>query len=218
MSFLLLVVVAGLAVFAIKTYNRLRIDSENVKRARADVLATMKKRMDIAQRLTDIASQYGEHEKLAHFTIGEMQTDPGSVRSAENSIGHVVSEIRTLASHYPDLKANTAYQQLMKQLDDLEERILGARTAYNKAVADYNTARSEFPTVLIAQHIGFPEAPYFNVDDDGLDSLAEFKTDDGTMLKAQMARVAGRAAAVGRPVAVASQEERKPLPTPIAPR
>lgn len=214
MTFLLLVVIVGFAVFAVKTYNRLRVDSENVKRARADVVATMKKRMDTAQRLTDIASRYGEHEKLAHFTIGEMQADPSSVRAAETSIGQVVNDIRTMASHYPDLKANQAYQLLMKQLDDLEDRVLEARTGYNKAVAEYNAARSEFPAVLIAQHIGFPEADYFNVDGDGIESLAEFKTDDGTMLKAHMTRAAGRVAAVGRNKPPTPSGEQANLPRP----
>lgn len=168
------------------------LSSEGVRRARADVTATMKKRLDIAQRLTDITAQYGEHEKVSHLTIGEMTTDPGAIRSAETSIGHVVSEIRTIASHYPDLKANQTYQLLMSQLDALEERILAARMAYNEAVRVYNTERSEFPQVLIAPHIGFPEAPYYEVDDTGLDRLAEFRTDDGTMLRQGIGRIAAR--------------------------
>jgi LemA protein len=219
MGLVLLIAVVGLAVFAVKTYNRLRVDSEDVKRARADVIATMKKRMDTAQRLVDIASQYGEHEKLSHFTIGEMQSDPAGVRSTEHSIGHVVSEIRTLAAHYPDLKANQTYQQLMHHLEALEERILKARTDYNQAVSTYNTARSEFPTVLIAPHFGFPEAPYFDVDGDGLDQLAAFKTDDGTMLKAQMARAAGRVTAAIQPAIVQSHDRPPaPLPNAVEPR
>lgn len=192
MTFLLLLAIAGLGFFAVKTYNHLRTSSEDVKRARADVVATMKKRADIAQRLTDITAQYGEHEKLAHFTIGELSTDPGTVRQADNSIGLVVGEIRALATQYPDLKANQTYQLLMKQLDDLEERILAARMAYNAAVRVYNTDRSAFPQVLIAPHIGFPEAPYFDVDGDGLDRLASFRTDDGTLLREGMGRIANR--------------------------
>ncbi|WP_375271364.1 LemA family protein [Sphingomonas sp.] len=191
MSIIILLALVGLGVFAIKTYNRLRLSSEEVKQARADITATVKKRVDIAQRLSDIASQYGEHEKLSHFTLGELAND-GSPARTDGAIGHMVSEIRTLATHYPDLKANQAYQKLMGQLDAIEDQILAARSRYNQAVKTYNTERSEFPQVLIASHIGFPEAPYFEVNDDGMDRLASFVTDDGTMLREGMGRIANR--------------------------
>lgn len=199
-SFLIVAALVGLVVFAIKTYNRLRLSSEDVKRTRANIVAATKKRFDIAQRLSDIASQYGEHEKLAHFTVGELQTEAGAPGNPDRSIGHMVSEIRTLASHYPDLKANQAYQQLMSQLDGLEETILVARMKYNEAVRIYNTERSEFPQVLIASHIGFPEAPYYNTDEEGLDKIASFGTDDGTLLREGMSRIKGRLTG-GEPVA-----------------
>lgn len=209
MTIIVLLALVGLAVFAIKTYNKLRVSSEEVKRRRADITATVKKRADIAQRLSDIASRYGEHEKLSHFTLGELANDTGSARAADG-VGHVVGEIRTLATRYPDLKANQAYQQLMDQLDTIENQILTARSHYNEAVKYYNTERSEFPQVLIASRIGFPEAPYFEVNEHGMDRLASFATDDGTLLREGMGRIADRLGG-GR----ASPAPREPAQPPV---
>ncbi len=192
MTFLFLMGLVGLGIFLWKTYNKLRVLSEKVKRARADVAATMKKRYDIAQRLNDIAASYGEHEKLSHLTLGELSADVRRAGEAEHSIGHVVSEVRTLAQHYPDLKANQTYQQLMAQLEGLESTILARREKYNEEVQNYNSSRCELPQVLFASTIGFPEAPYFSVDENGMESLAEFQTDDGTLLRQGMGRIAGR--------------------------
>lgn len=212
MELLLLLVIGGLGVFLWKTYNKLRLLSEKVKRARADVIATMKKRLDIAQRLNDIAASYGEHEKLSHFTVGEMNSDVRKAETAEQSIGHVVSEIKTLATHYPDLKANQAYQQLMAQLEGLESTILDRRERYNLEVQNYNSARCELPQVLFASTIGFPEAPYFSVDENGLDTIAEFHTDDGRLLRDGIGRIAAR---VGqqRPVSPRTDDSPALIPT-----
>ena len=48
-------------------YNKLRRLAENVKQKQSNIYATVKKRHDIAQRLSDIASSYGDHEKLTHL-------------------------------------------------------------------------------------------------------------------------------------------------------
>lgn len=207
MFLLLLMMMAGIGALLWKTYNKLRSLSEKVKRARADVVATMKKRLDIAQRLNDIALSYGDHEKLSHFTIGEMTNDVRKAESAEQSIGHVVSEIKTLAMHYPDLKANQAYQQLMAQLEGLESTILDRRERYNLEVQNYNSARSELPQALFADSIGFPEAPYFSVDEQGIDTIAEFRTDDGRLLREGLSRIAAK---VGQQRPVPAEQAKAP--------
>jgi len=211
MTFLLLMLFGGVGVLLWKSYNKLRALSEKVKRARADVVATMKKRLDIAQRLNDIALSYGEHEKLSHFTIGEMTNDVRKAESAEQSIGHVVSDIRTLATHYPDLKANQAYQQLMAQLEGLESTILDRRERYNLEVQNYNSARSELPQALFADSIGFPEAPYFTVDEHGMDIIAEFRTDDGRLLREGLGRIAAK---VGQQLPVPTEQPKTPTLIP----
>lgn len=197
MFFLIFLGIVALCIFIWKTYNSLRKLSECVKRARADIAATMKKRYDIAQRLNDIAASYGEHEKLSHLTLGELGADVRRSGEAEHSIGHVVSEVKTLAQHYPDLKANQTFQQLMAQLEGLESTILSRREAYNLEVQRYNSARCELPQVLFASAIGFPEAPYFSVDETAMDTIAGFQTDDGTLLREGMGRIAGKLSNAG---------------------
>ena len=58
LTFLLIVV----GVWLFLSYNKLRALAENVKRRQANIAATVQKRQDIAQRLSDIAAGYGDHE------------------------------------------------------------------------------------------------------------------------------------------------------------
>ena len=48
-------------------YNKLRRLFKNIKQNQINTHATVKKGHDIARRISDIASSYGDHEKLTHL-------------------------------------------------------------------------------------------------------------------------------------------------------
>ena len=68
-----------------------------------------------------------------------------------------------VVERYPDLKANQTISQLMEELTSTENKISFARQAYNDSVMSYNTAREKFPTVLVANTLGFKEAVLFEI-------------------------------------------------------
>lgn len=190
---ILLIILAAAAVWLFISYNKLRKLAEHVKRRQANIAATVKKRHDIAQKLADIAASYGDHEKLTHFTVIEGETGVAEATAAAADASRVIGNVQMLANRFPDLKASAAYQQLMSQLEAIENTILERREAYNEAAQDYNSTRSSLPHLFYASGIGFSEAPYFGVDDDGTEQMAVFRTDDGTMLRESMGRMAARA-------------------------
>ncbi len=55
--------------------------------------------------------------------------------------------------------------QLMEELTSTENRIAFSRQAYNDSVMQYNTARESFPTVLVANPLGFREAALFEIEE-----------------------------------------------------
>ena len=60
-----------------------------------NIYATVKKRHDIAQRLSDIASSYGDHEKLTHLTITESDSiDKANIAVSETS--HLIGNVQCL--------------------------------------------------------------------------------------------------------------------------
>lgn len=195
MDVLILLILGAIVVWFVMMYNGLQRLANGVKRAKANIMASMKKRVDLAQRLADIAKSYGEHEKLTQITTGETISSIGDAMAASRSVDQVIGQVSSLAMAYPDLKANGTYQQLMTQLHEIETDLQSRREAYNDAVSEYNSKRSSLPQALFAGSVGFPEAPFYEVDAEGLDVLAEFKTDDGAMLRDGMQRLGRRAAA-----------------------
>jgi LemA protein len=201
LGYLLLAVIVGAVLFAIKTYNGLRAGSEGVKRANSDLQGELRKRATLANQLIDVCKGYGDHEKLTHVTVANQTASLADSASLARSTNTVIERVTAFAANFPDLKANNTYGKLMGQLEDIENLLQEKRESYNRAVEHYNTHRASFPTVLFSEQLGFPEAPYFKTDETGLDEIAHFKTDDGTMLREQMSRLGDAAGQAGRRLA-----------------
>lgn len=192
MEFLLFLLIA-LLILGIFLYNRLKILAEAVKSRRANILAVTRKRADLAARLADIASSYGDHEKLTQLHISEDMTSMSGLMSANVKADKMINQVSSLAMAFPDLKANQTFQQLMSQLETIETEVLQRREAYNTTVEAYNGYRVRIPQVLVANACNFEEAPYFEVNAQGLDVLASFNTGDTKSIEALLKRSGERA-------------------------
>ncbi|MDR3436542.1 LemA family protein [Telmatospirillum sp.] len=189
----LLIIVVAAAIWFVVIYNSLQRQGNAVKQARADITASLKKRADLAGQLIDIAKSYGDHEKLAQLAASGNMAGIKEATDSSRQIDTVISHVSSLAMAFPDLKANATYQQLMSQLNDIESNLQKKRERYNAAVGAYNTYRSSLPQAFFSAAIGFPEAPFYQTDENGIDAIAEFKTDDGAMLKETIQKIGGKA-------------------------
>jgi len=172
--FCALIVLGVLIVWAIFQYNSLQGAMQTIREAWSNLQAGMKKRVDLANQIVDIASGYGEHEKLTYVSLS-------------NNIKGTIDHVAALAQNYPQLRANETYQQLMGQLEHLEQSILTRRENYNSRVRAYNTMRNAFPTVLIAGKLKFDVVPYFEIDDaESLEKVKLFTRDDSQALRAAL--------------------------------
>jgi LemA protein len=183
MLLLLLILAAGAIYVVLSRYNALQTLAQEVREAHANVMASMKKRIDLTNKLIDIAKGYADHEKLTHISVAGAG-DEISVGGAGTAAAGALNQVLKLATQYPDLKANTAFQQLMTQLDQIEADLQDRRERYNNRVKLYNTALVKLPVSLYARQLGFHTAPYFDVDNaDSLDKLKDFHSDDADHLK-----------------------------------
>jgi len=164
-------IVVAVAIWAVVQYNKLQAGMQAIRESLSNLQASMKKRVDLANQVIDIASGYGEHEKLTHVSLS-------------NNIEGAIERVSALAQNYPQLRANETYQKLMEQLERLEQSIFERREHYNQQVKSYNIMRNAFPTVLVANKLSFDSAPYFDLDDpDALNKVKIFERDDSEALR-----------------------------------
>ena len=175
MSLILTVVVIVIIVFLIATiihmYNNLVSLKNRVKNSYAQIDVQLKRRNDLIPNLVETVKGYAAHEK---GVLEEVTTARSNVMNASNiketseANNQLTSALKTLfavAENYPDLKANTNFQQLQEQLSDTEDKISYARQFYNDTVLMYNNACQKFPSNLLAKMFGFKEESFFEADE-----------------------------------------------------
>ena len=197
--FFLFILVVGVIAVVVRRYNALQALAQGVREAHANLLAAMKKRIDLTNKLIDIAKGYADHEKLTHITVSSGGDD---IAVGGTASAGALNQVMKLATQYPDLKANATFQQLMAQLDGIEGDLQVKREAYNAQVRNYNTALMRLPVSLYARHLGFRPAPYFDVENaDALERIKDFHSEDAEHLKQLLSDGSRRLAEAGRRVA-----------------
>jgi LemA protein len=172
MEYAILGVVAVLAVFVISVYNKIVKQKMVVEEATGDIETFLKQRYDMIPNLVEIVKGYAKHEKETFTQITEMRAkamSSGSLEEkmdVENQISQALSKIIAVAENYPELKANTNFQDLQNSLKELEDNIQKSRRFYNGAVRDFNTMIVVFPQNLLAGIFGFKKEPFFEASED----------------------------------------------------
>ena len=154
---IVLAVVAVLAVWGYSVYNGLVEKEEAVHGAWSNVETQYQRRSDLIPNLVNTVKGYAAHEQQTLAAVVDAQAQEG-VRSA---LGRLIA----VAENYPDLKANSNFQELQAQLEGTENRIAVARTAFNEKTQAYNVAVRRFPANLVAGILSFGQKPYFEADD-----------------------------------------------------
>jgi len=162
------IVVVVLLFMVIGIYNRLVALRQNVNQGVADIDAQLRQRHDLVPNLVNTVKGYASHERetLENVVEARNRAAQGSVNSgSEAQFKIALDKLLALSEAYPDLKANTNFQELQGELADLEDKLAAARRALNAAVSRFNAAIQSFPAVLFAGMLGFKEADFNRLDD-----------------------------------------------------
>jgi len=169
---LLVVVVLIIVIIAAiwGTYNSLVKLDERVNEAWSDITVQLKYRADLIPNLVETVKGYATHEKTAFENVTKARAavmgakDVKSAAEAERTLEGALSKIFAIAEAYPELKANTNFQQLQLQLQDVEDKIQAARRFYNAGAKELNTKIKIFPSNVINNMVGhFKTREYFEV-------------------------------------------------------
>lgn len=166
-----LVVLAVLILWAVMIYNNFIHFKNNADEAWSDIDVQLKRRHDLIPNLIETVKGYMGHESgvLTAVTNARAQalTSQGATDSAkaENALSGTLKSLFAVAESYPDLKANTNFLELQRELSDTENKIQAARRFYNGTVRDMNSAMQVFPGNIISQMFSFKQRDFFELDE-----------------------------------------------------
>lgn len=88
------------------------------------------------------------------------------IAQADGEITGALKSLFAIAEAYPELKANTNFNNLQDELAETEDKIAYARQFYNDTVLKYNNKCQQFPSSIIAGMFNFKEAESFEARDE----------------------------------------------------
>lgn len=168
--FIPILIVAGVVlVFGVFLYNSLVTLKNRTDESWSDIDVQLKRRYDLIPNLVNAVKGYAAHESAVLQSVTEarsqaMQAGTTEGRAeAENMLSGALKSLFAVSENYPDLKANTNFLELQRELSDTENKIQSARRFYNANVRDFNTKIESFPSNLIAGMFNFGKREFFEL-------------------------------------------------------
>jgi len=165
-----IILLAVIALWIVVIYNGLIRMRNRMKEALSDIDVQAKRRYDLIPNLIETVKGFAKQESSVLENVTKARTEamntsgtPLEKAGAENQFTSTLKSLFAVSENYPDLKSNTNFLELQRELSDTENKMMASRRFYNNTVKDLNTKIEVFPTNIFAKMFGFQNAPFFEV-------------------------------------------------------
>jgi LemA protein len=162
-------------------YNRFVRLVQQAKEAWSSIDIQLKLRYDLIPNIVETVKGYAAHEREtldavtnARAEATKVHIDPSNITpegiaamsGAEAGLTQALGKLLAVAEAYPDLKANTNFLDLQRELSDVENKIQAARRFYNGNAKELMIALQSFPSNVIGRLFNFEAMEYFELEND----------------------------------------------------
>jgi len=183
MEWVVLLLVVGIAGYAIVIYNSLVSNRQMVREGWSGIDVQLKRRTDLIPNLMETVKGYMAHERETLDAVVNARAKATSAASAgpearakaEGELSAALGRLLAIAEAYPDLKANTTFLEFQTALQSVEDEIQMARRYYNGAVRNLNIQVESFPSNLVANAFKFEQAEYFELENEAERAVPQVK-------------------------------------------
>lgn len=159
-----------IGLWVILAYNRLVTLAYRAKEALSDIDVQLKRRYDLIPNLVETVKGYAKHESTAFENVTKARAAAISGSNnlhdkaeKENILSGALKSLFAVAEAYPELKANTNFLELQRELSDTENKIQASRRFYNSNVMELNSKIDMFPTNVVAGAFNFKKEEFFDL-------------------------------------------------------
>jgi LemA protein len=168
---IILGVVLLLGLIFVLTRNSMIGARNRVDESWSGIDVQLKRRHDLVPNLVETVKGYAQHEQKTFENVTRARAEamkaqgPQQASQAEGVLDRALADLRAVAEQYPDLRATENFQQLSRNLSELEDEIQASRRIYNSNVQAYNTKIQVFPNSVVAGMGGFTAREFFEIED-----------------------------------------------------
>lgn len=171
MQFIIIVSIALVFLGFMWLYNRLVRQRNRLREAWSGIEVQLKRRHDLIPGLVEVVKGYRDHEKELLVAVAESRSSAkqvdhskvGETGKAEDGLSENVGRLMILAEKYPEIKADTQFGDLAKNLVEVEDQLQYARRYYNGCARDMNNLIETFPSSLVAKFSHSSRVDFFEV-------------------------------------------------------
>lgn len=167
--YIVIIAAVVIVLWAIWAYNRFVQLTNRTEEAWSDIDVQLKRRYDLIPNLVNTVKGYATHEKGTLESVTEARTRAMNAQTveehaqAENMLTGALKSLFAVSENYPDLKANTNFLELQRELSDTENKIQAARRFYNGVVQELQNALEMFPSNIVGTMFGFKTREFFQL-------------------------------------------------------
>jgi len=119
--------------------------------------------------LIETVKGFAKHEKAAIKAVTEARKALVGAKGveekvkADNQLESALKSIFAIAEGYPDLKANTNFLELQRELASTEDKVAYSRQFYNDSILSYNNLCDTMPGAFFAKMYGKKARDYLQI-------------------------------------------------------
>ena len=170
MPWIILIIVAVIAIYIVSVYNNLKTVENRVENAWSQIDVQLQRRFDLIPNFVETVKGYMNHESETFTKIAELRTSWANSKtvadkaSIDNQLSGALKTIMAVSENYPELKANQNFSELSEELRNTENKISFSRQFYNDTVTKFNTQLELFPSNIIAGMFNFKQKELFKTE------------------------------------------------------
>lgn len=150
-------------------YNRFVILGNRINNSLSQINVQLKRRADLIPNLIETVKGFASHEKAAIKAVTDARKVLIGAKGVEDKIKadkgleSALKTIFAIAENYPDLKANTNFLELQRELSATEDKVAYSRQYYNDSILTYNNLCKTLPGAFFAKLYGRKPREYLQI-------------------------------------------------------
>ncbi|HDK42416.1 MAG TPA: LemA family protein [Candidatus Pacearchaeota archaeon] len=158
-----------IAVIFFAYYNRFAVLGNRIDNSLSQIDVQLKRRADLIPNLIETVKGFAKHETAAIKAVTEARKALVNAKGVEKKVKadqgleKALKTIFAIAEGYPDLKANTNFLELQRELATTEDKVAYSRQYYNDSILAYNDLCRTFPGKFFAGLYGKQSREYLKI-------------------------------------------------------
>ncbi len=168
-TWILIGIVVFVALIFFMYFNRFAILGNRIDNSLSQINVQLKRRADLIPNLIETVKGYVKHETAAIKAVTDARKALVGAKGieekvkADKGLESALKTIFAIAEGYPDLKANTNFLELQRELSSTEDKVAYSRQYYNDSILTYNNLCKTFPGAFFAKLYGKKPREYLQI-------------------------------------------------------